>query len=186
MPRVAASAFIAPTAVLVGDVVVGEESSVWFGAVLRADRGSIHIGARSSIEDNAVIHAGEDRMTAIGDDVTIGHCAVLDDCTVENNALIGSNAVVLDGARVGENTVVAAGSVVVVDERIAARSVVAGAPAKVHKALAGRAAEWIAHSATESLQQARCYRRDGFGDPLHHETKTTHRRKHAPPVVTSG
>jgi carbonic anhydrase/acetyltransferase-like protein (isoleucine patch superfamily) len=185
-PRVSASAFIAPTAVLIGDVIVGDESSIWFGVVLRADRGSIRIGARSSVEDNAVVHAGEHRTTVIGDDVTVGHCAVLDDCTVENKALIGSNAVVLDGALVGESTVVAAGSVVVVDGRVEARSVVAGAPARVHKALAGRAAEWIAHSSAETLEQAHAYRRDGIGDPLHHETKTTQRRKHSPPVVTSG
>jgi carbonic anhydrase/acetyltransferase-like protein (isoleucine patch superfamily) len=185
-PRVAASAFIAPTAVLIGDVVVGEESSVWFGVVLRADRGSIRVGARSSIEDNAVVHAGERRTMTIGDDVTVGHCAVLDDCTVEDSALIGSNAVVLDGAIVGASTVVAAGSVVTVDEHLAARSVVAGAPAKVHKALAGRAAEWIAHSSQETLEQAHAYRRDGIGDPFQHETKSTKRGKRSAPVVSSG
>ena len=106
-PRVAASAFVAPTAVLIGDVVVGDESSVWFGVVLRADSGKIRIGARSSIEDNAVIHASARGFTIIGDDVTVGHCAVLDDCTIENGALIGSNAVILNGAVVGASTLVA-------------------------------------------------------------------------------
>src|SRR5215472_11187213 len=101
-PRVAASAFVAPSAMLIGDVSVGEESSIWFGVVLRADGGSIRVGARSAVEDNAVVHATEGGRTVIGDDVTIGHCAVLDDCTIEAGALIGSNAVVLQGAVVGE------------------------------------------------------------------------------------
>ena len=85
-PRVAARAFIAPTAVLIGDVLVGEEASIWFGVVLRADKGTIRIGARSSIQDNAVVHASERGSTRIGNDVTVGHCAVLDDCTIEDGA----------------------------------------------------------------------------------------------------
>jgi carbonic anhydrase/acetyltransferase-like protein (isoleucine patch superfamily) len=176
-PRVAASAFIAPTAVLIGDVVVGEESSVWFGVVLRADAGTIRIGARSSIEDNAVVHASERGSVKIGDDVTVGHCAVLDDCTIEDGALIGSNATVLNGAIVGESTLIAAGSVVTVDERIPARIVAAGSPARVRKILAGRAADWIAHSTSDSLAQARAYRSDNLGAPTQHELKTTSRKK---------
>jgi carbonic anhydrase/acetyltransferase-like protein (isoleucine patch superfamily) len=178
-PRVASTAFVAPSAVLIGDVLVGEEASIWFGVVIRADKGSVRIGARSSIEDNAVVHAGHARVTGIGDDVTIGHCAVLDDCTVEDNALIGSNAVVLDGAVVGKNTVIAAGSVVTVDTKVPAEVVAAGVPATIHKLLAGRAAEWIAHSSRETLEQAREYRRDNIGDPLHHERMTTRRGRGA-------
>ena len=182
-PRVAASAFVAPTAVLVGDVVVGEESSIWFGVVLRADDGAIRIGARSSIEDNAVVHAGGSRTTVVGNDVTVGHCAVLDDCTIEDGALIGSNAVVLGGAIVGNSTVVAAGSVVVVDEHVPARMVAAGAPATVRKTLEGRAAEWIAHSTSESVGHAQAYRRDNFGDPAHHDFKSASRRRRGGAVV---
>ena len=90
-PRVDPSAFVAPTAVLIGDVEVGPESSIWFGAVLRGDNGPIRVGARTSIQDNAVIHVTI--ATNIGDDVTIGHAAVMEDCTIEPKALIGSNAV---------------------------------------------------------------------------------------------
>ncbi len=176
VPRVAASAFIAPTAVLIGDVEIGDEASIWFGAVLRADTGTIRIGARSSIEDNAVVHASADRATRVGDDVTVGHCAVLDDCTVEDGALIGSNAVILNGATVGRSTLVAAGSVVTVDERLPPEVVAAGAPAEVRKALAGRAAAWIAHSTSASLAQAQAYRRDNLGDPHHHDLKSATRR----------
>jgi carbonic anhydrase/acetyltransferase-like protein (isoleucine patch superfamily) len=183
-PRVAATAFVAPTAILIGDVVVGEESSIWFGAVLRADNGTIRIGARSSIEDNAVIHASEGGSVVVGSDVTVGHCAVLDDCTVRDGALIGSNAVILNGAVVGANTLIAAGSVVTVDERVPEATVAAGAPAKVRKLLAGRAAEWIAHQTSASLVQARAYRRDNLGDPQHHELKTPSRGRKATTVIS--
>jgi carbonic anhydrase/acetyltransferase-like protein (isoleucine patch superfamily) len=183
-PRVAASAFVAPNAMLIGDVVVGEESSIWFGVVLRADAGTIRIGARTSIEDNAVIHASAGDGTVIGPDVTVGHCAVLDDCTVRAGALIGSNAVVLNGAVVGANALVAAGSVVTVDEEVPEGTVAAGAPAKVRKLLSGRAAEWIAHSTSDSIEQARSYRRDNVGDPAQHELKSVTRRRRSGTVVS--
>src|SRR5260370_32198884 len=112
MPRVSASAFVAPTALLVGDVGVGEDANVWFGVVLRADNGKIRIGARASIQDNAVVHAHESAVTSVGEDATIGHCAVLENCVIEAGALIGSNAVVLERALVGEHAVVSAGSAV--------------------------------------------------------------------------
>src|SRR5579885_1829369 len=111
-PKVHPSAFIAPTAVLIGDVEVGAESSIWFGAVLRGDNGPIRIGARTSIQDNAVIHVSEHGETLVDDDVTVGHCAVMEDCHIKNRALIGSNAVVLGGATVGSGSLIAAGSVV--------------------------------------------------------------------------
>jgi len=182
-PRVAASAFVAPNAMLIGDVVVEAESSVWFGVVLRADEGTIRVGPRTCIEDNAVVHSSAGGATIIGSDVTVGHCAVLDDCTIEDGALVGSNAVILNGAIVGERAVIAAGSVVTVDEHVPPRIVAAGSPARVRKTLAGRAAEWIAHSASESLAQARAYRRDNIGDPQQHELKCASRRKRGSAVL---
>ena len=176
-PRVSASAFVAPTAVLVGDVVVGEDSSIWFGVVVRADYGAVRIGARTAIEDNVVIHATNDRTTVIGNDVTVGHGAVLDDCTIADGVLIGSNAVILNGANVGEHSVVAAGSVVTVDEHVPDGVVTAGAPATVRRTVGNHAAEWAAHAATESLAEARAYRSDNIGDPSHHELKSATRRK---------
>ena len=92
VPRISETAFVAPTAMLIGDVEVGDRASIWFGVVLRADNGTIRIGARSAIEDNAVVHAREGRITTVGDDATVGHCAVLDDCTIGKGALVGSNA----------------------------------------------------------------------------------------------
>lgn len=156
-PKVHPSAFIAPTAVLIGDVEVGEESSIWFGAVLRGDNGPIRIGARTSIQDNAVLHVSEHGQTIVGDDVTVGHCAVMEDCRIERRALIGSNAVVLGGARVGEGTLVAAGSVVGERSEIPPGVLAAGAPAKVKKPLEGEAAKWIEISADEYVKLSRSY-----------------------------
>jgi carbonic anhydrase/acetyltransferase-like protein (isoleucine patch superfamily) len=180
MPRVAASAFLAPTALLVGDVDVGEDANIWFGAILRADNGTIVIGARASIQDNAVVHAHERAVTSIGEDATIGHCAVLENCTIEAGALVGSNAVVLDGALVGEHTVISAGSVVTVDSIVAPRVIAAGAPAAIRRCLEGLAAEWSEHTAHEHLGMSRDYLRDGIGHPLQHEVLSTKRR---PPMT---
>jgi carbonic anhydrase/acetyltransferase-like protein (isoleucine patch superfamily) len=185
VPRISETAFIAPTAVLIGDVEVGEGASIWFGVVLRADNGKIRIGAHAAIEDNAVVHAREDRITTIGDAATIGHCAVLDDCTIGKGALVGSNATILAGATIGTGSVVAAGSVVTVDAHVPAAVVVAGAPARVRKTLAGRSADWIAHSSEETGVQMLGYRRDGIGDPHHHDLVSTGRhRRGGSPVQT--
>ena len=156
-PRVHPSAFIAPTAVLIGDVEVGAESSIWFGAVLRGDNGPIRIGARTSIQDNAVIHVSEHGRTSVEDDVTVGHCAVMEDCRIKRFALIGSNAVVLGGATVGERSLIAAGSVVGERAQIPDDVLAAGAPATVKKQLEGEAAKWIEISADEYVKLSRRY-----------------------------
>lgn len=161
-PKIAPSAFVAPTAVLIGDVEVGEESSIWFGAVLRGDNGPIRIGARTSIQDNAVVHVSERGGTFVGDDVTVGHCAVMEDCRIERHALIGSNAVLLNGCTVGEGSLIAAGSVVGEKSAIPARVVVAGAPAKVKKTLDGEAAAWIDVSADVYVALSRTYLEQGI------------------------
>lgn len=161
-PYVHPSAFIAPTAVLIGDVEVGEEASIWFGAVLRGDNGPIRIGARSSIQDNCVLHVSEQGRTVVGDDVTVGHCAVMEDCRIERFALIGSNAVVLGGAVVGEGSLIAAGSVVGERAQIPSGVLAAGAPAKVKKPIEGEAAHWIEASAAEYVALSRSYMEAGL------------------------
>jgi carbonic anhydrase/acetyltransferase-like protein (isoleucine patch superfamily) len=163
-PTVHPSAFIAPTAVLIGDVKVGAESSIWFGAVLRGDNGPIRIGARSSIQDNAVLHVSEHGRTVVDDDVTVGHCAVMEDCHIKAHALIGSNAVVLGGATVGEGSLIAAGSVVGEGAVIPDGVVAAGAPAKVKKTIEGEAAKWIDISAQEYVRLSRSYLADAEDD----------------------
>ncbi|MBC5828751.1 MAG: gamma carbonic anhydrase family protein [Candidatus Eremiobacteraeota bacterium] len=164
-PRVDPTAFIAPTAVLIGDVQVGAESSIWFGTVIRADNGPIRIGARTSIQDNAVVHVSDGGRTVVGDDVTVGHCAVMEDCIIGNSALIGSNAVVLNGATVGEKSLIAAGSVVGEKAQIPSNVVAAGAPAKVKKPLEGEASHWIDIASEEYVALSRSYLSEHIGNP---------------------
>lgn len=156
-PRIAPSAFIAPTATIIGDVTVGDEASVWFGAVLRGDVGRIEIGARSSVQDNAVLHTTDRIATVIGDDVTIGHGAVLEGCTVERGALVGMNAVVLHEAVVGEEALIGAGSVVTDGTKIPARTLAAGSPCRVRKPLEGIAAQWITRAGPAYVRLSRRY-----------------------------
>ncbi|MGA8535607.1 MAG: gamma carbonic anhydrase family protein [Candidatus Tumulicola sp.] len=170
-PKIDPSAFVAPTAVLIGDVEIGPQSSVWFGAVLRGDNGPIRVGARTSIQDNAVVHVSEHGATLIGDDVTIGHCAVMEDCDIKPHALIGSNATLLNGCTIGEGALIAAGSVVGERADIPARVMAAGAPAKVKKALEGAAAGWIEISANEYVKLSRSYLAQSIGAVEDQETR---------------
>lgn len=161
-PKIHPSAFIAPTAVLIGDVEIGEESSIWFGAVLRGDNGPIRIGARTSVQDNAVIHVTN--LTQIDDDVTIGHAAVMEDCHVKNHALIGINAVLLNGSIIGEGSLVAAGSVVGERVEIPDHVLAAGVPAKVKKQIEGEAQNWIDVAAREYVHLSRTYMAEKIHD----------------------
>lgn len=160
-PRIAPTVFIAPNAAIVGNVTVGDESSIWFSATVRADNGerAVIIGSRTSIQDGVVIHVSTERGTAIGDDVTVGHCAVLEGCTVRDGAVIGMNAVLLEGAEIGAGSMVAAGSVVPAGMVIPPGVLAAGVPATVKKQISGASAEWIAHSASHYVELARRYRR---------------------------
>src|ERR671910_88649 len=108
-PLVADEAFIAPTAVLIGDVVVEEGASVWFGAVLRGDFNRIVVGSGTSVQDNSVIHTNEDLPTVIGSNVTVGHLSLLEGCEIEDGALIGMGSIILNRARVGRRAMLAAG-----------------------------------------------------------------------------
>jgi carbonic anhydrase/acetyltransferase-like protein (isoleucine patch superfamily) len=159
-PRIHPTAWVAPTATVIGNVVVEAEASIWFGAVLRGDDPDheIRVGARSSVQDNCVIHVSARGPTLIGEEVTIGHGAVLESCTVDRSALIGMNAVVLQGAHVGEQALIAAGAVVGADARIPERHLAAGAPARVRKELAGESLRWVTHSADHYVELAARYR----------------------------
>ena len=160
-PRVHPTAFIAPTAVLIGNVEIGAESSVWFGAVLRGDdpEHPIRVGARTSVQDNCVLHVSARGATVVGDEVTVGHGAVFESCEIERGALIGMNSVLLHGARIGEESVVAALSVVPENMIVPARVLVAGSPARVKKELTGEALEWLQHSAEHYVALSRRYPR---------------------------
>ncbi|MBX3229912.1 MAG: gamma carbonic anhydrase family protein [Labilithrix sp.] len=131
MPQLHPSVWIAPNATVIGDVVIGEGSSVWFGAVLRGDVFPIRIGARTNVQDNAVVHVTNGRAaTTIGDDVTIGHSAIIHGCTVGNRCLVGMGSTVLDNAVIEEDVFVAAGSLVPPGARIESGGMAIGRPAK--------------------------------------------------------
>lgn len=123
--------FIASTATVIGNVKIAPGSSVWFGAVLRSDMAQIQIGRNTSVQDNAIIHVSEGVETRIGDNVTIGHGAIVHGAQVEDTVLVGIGAIVLDGARIGAESIIGAGAVVTEGTEIPARSVVLGVPGKV-------------------------------------------------------
>ena len=134
-PKIDENAFIAPTAVVIGDVEIQAGASIWFGTVIRGDLAPIKIGRNTNIQDNCTVHVDADKPAVIGDNVTVGHNAVVHGCTVENNCLIGINSVVLSTACVKTGSVVAAGTVVRQGQEIGPYHLVAGVPAAVKKHL---------------------------------------------------
>ena len=164
-PRIGKGAFVAPTAVIIGDVEIGEGSSIWYGAVLRADENKIVIGCNTSVQDNAVLHTSKENQTLLGDNVTIGHGALLEGCTIENGAVIGMGAVVLELAIVGEQAMIAAGSVVSMNASIPAKTLAAGSPAVVKKELSGEALKAIEVSAPVYRKLTESYLEQGLDDP---------------------
>jgi len=164
-PRIAATAFVAPDAVIIGDVEIGDHASVWFGARLRGDGGTITVGPRSNIQDNAVLHVDSQGHTIIGADVTIGHGAVLHNCTIETGSLIGMNAIVQHRAVIGARSIIAAGSVVTEGQTIPPGYLAAGVPAQVKKALTPAHMEMLKHAAAEYVSLVDSYREEGLGRP---------------------
>jgi carbonic anhydrase/acetyltransferase-like protein (isoleucine patch superfamily) len=155
-PLIPKSAYIAPTAAVVGDVVLGEEASVWYGAVVRGDVGSIRIGARTNIQDGCVLHVtGGGVPLTIGAEVTVGHRAILHGATVEDRCLIGMGSVLLDGCVIGEESLVAAGSVVLEGTRVPPRSFVAGVPARIKGPIPEAARARLRESADGYVRLAR-------------------------------
>lgn len=156
-PQIETESFIAPTAVLVGDLEIAEDVSIWFGAVLRGDYGKIRIGRGSNVQDNAMIHAPIDGETVIGEDVTIGHGAILEGCVIGNQTVIGANAVVTFGATLGERCMVAAGAVIREGMQVPAGTLVAGVPAEVKKELSGSSQHWVDDAGDHYQELAKKY-----------------------------
>src|SRR3954465_4100346 len=148
-PRVAEDAFVAPTAVLIGDVTIHEGASIWFGAVLRGDNSAIVIGEGSNVQDNCVIHCADDLPTIVGANVTVGHMAMLEGCVIGDGSLMGVGRVALQRASGGGNALVAAGAVVGEGTEIPGGVLAAGVPAKVKKELAGSSQRWVETAARE-------------------------------------
>jgi len=135
-PKIHETAFVADDCVIVGDVEIGEDSSVWYGSVLRGDVNFIRIGARTNIQDQTIIHVSSKGLaTVIEDEVTVGHRVTLHACHVERGCLIGIGAILMDGVRVGEHSLVGAGSLLTPGTRIPPRSLVIGSPARVKREL---------------------------------------------------
>ncbi len=161
VPQIAASAYIDPSAQVIGDVAVGERSSIWPNVSIRGDVNSIRIGDETSIQDNTVLHC--DPVTfplVIGNRVTVGHGAVVHGCTVEDESLIGIGAVILNGAKIGRGSVIAAGSVVPEGMQIPPGSMVMGVPAKVKRELTPDERERFQHNASRYVEMAKIYRDD--------------------------
>jgi carbonic anhydrase/acetyltransferase-like protein (isoleucine patch superfamily) len=141
-PKIHETAFIAEDAVVIGDVEIGEQSSVWFGSVVRGDVNHIRIGARTNIQDASVIHVSSGtHPTILEDEITVGHRVTLHGCYVETGCLIGIGSIILDGVRIGRNSLVAAGSLITPNTEIPPASLVMGSPARVKRKLSGEEVE---------------------------------------------
>ena len=161
-PQLDPSVFVVNSATVIGDVVIGPDSSIWFGAVVRGDIHPIRIGARSNVQDNATIHVvGGKFGTTLGDGVTVGHNAVVHGCTIEDGVLVGMGAIVLDGAVVGAESLIAAGALVPPGTRVPPRSLVLGSPGKVVRAVSDDELERIRSSASNYVGYAQRYRAEG-------------------------
>ena len=159
VPRVDPGAFVADSAVVIGDVTLGAAASLWFHAVLRGDVESIRIGARTNIQDNATVHVTRDRWaTVVGDDVTVGHGAIPHGCTVGDRCLIGMGAILLDGAVLEPECLVAAGALVTPGTHVPTRSLMVGSPAKRVRELTADEVAYLHRSAAGYVAHAAAYR----------------------------
>ena len=157
-PSVPASCFIDETGIVIGNVVLGEDCSVWFHAVIRGDVNSIRIGDRTNVQDLCMLHVTHDtHPLIIGRSVTIGHSVVLHGCTIKDRVLIGMGAIIMDGAVIGEDSIVGAGSLVIEDTVVPPNSMVFGSPAKVKRSVTDEELEWIQESAENYVRYAQQY-----------------------------
>ena len=157
-PSIAVSAYVDPSAVLIGDVSVGERASIWPNVTIRADVDHIHIGAETSIQDGTVLHCDEGVPLTIGDRVTVGHAVVLHGCVIEDESLIGIGAVVLNHARIGKGAVVAAGALVPEGMQVPPGMLVMGVPAKVFRAVTEEEATRFREGCQHYVEKAALYR----------------------------
>jgi carbonic anhydrase/acetyltransferase-like protein (isoleucine patch superfamily) len=157
-PTVHPDAYIAPTAVLIGDVEIGAGASVWFGAVLRGDEAKIKVGDGANIQDNAVIHCARNLPTVIEHDASVGHSAQLEGCIVESGAVVGMGATMLQRSRLGAGSLLAAGAVLAEGSEVPPGHMAAGVPAKVKKPLDGSSGNWVGITAQHYRDRAIAYR----------------------------
>jgi len=156
-PVIGQDVYIAPTAVIAGDVTIGEKANIWFGAVIRGDEGRVFIGPRTSVQDNAVIHVNAYADTIVEADVILAHGVVIEGCHIEAGALIGMNATVLSGAQIGQGAFVAAGSVIREGQEIPAHHLAAGVPCKVLKSIPESLKDRLTDAPKDYLKISRLY-----------------------------
>lgn len=157
-PKIPKSVFVAPNATVIGDVEIGEDSSIWFNVLIRGDVNRIRIGAQTNIQDGSILHVTLDEWPLhVGDGVTVGHGAILHGCTIGDHCLIGMGARVLDGAHIGANCLVAAGSLVREGVKVPENSLVAGVPAIVKRSLSQKEIEQIACSSERYVRYKKSY-----------------------------
>ena len=159
-PEIDPTAFVADNATVAGRVTVGKNASVWFGAVLRGDLQPITVGENSNVQDNAVVHVGANTPAVIGDNVTVGHGAIIHGATIGNNVLVGMGATVLDGAVIGDNCIIGAGALVTSRTEIPANSLVLGMPAEVKKTLTPQQIMSNRMNALEYVRLAKDFKKD--------------------------
>ena len=157
-PKIAESAWVADSAQVMGNVVLAEDASIWFGVVIRGDTETIRIGRGSNIQDLSVLHADHGMPLTVGDDVTVGHQVMLHGCTVGDGSLIGIGAVVLNGAKIGKGCLVGAGSLVTEGKEFPDGSMILGSPAKVVRQLTPEQLEGLRQSAKHYVDNARRFR----------------------------
>ena len=157
-PTIHSSAWVVPAATLVGDVTLEEETSVWYGAVLRGDINRIVIGPRSNVQDNAAVHVDTDYPTTVGELVTIGHTAVVHACTIDNEVLVGMGSIILDDVEVGARSIIGANALVTMGMKIPPGSLVLGSPAKIRRQLTLDEQQDIARWAWSYVETAKQFR----------------------------
>lgn len=159
MPKLHESVFVADGAKIIGDVEIGELSSIWFNAVIRGDVNYIHIGSRTNIQDNSVLHVTANTAPLnVGSDVTIGHSAILHGCTIDDCCLIGMGSIIMDGVHIHKNSMVAAGAVVLEGFDVPEGTLVAGIPAKVKRVLTEEEKQSMRQSAINYVDEAQAYK----------------------------
>jgi carbonic anhydrase/acetyltransferase-like protein (isoleucine patch superfamily) len=161
VPEIHPSVYIAQGAMIIGDVTIGEESSVWFNAVLRGDLDQIRIGARTNIQDGTIVHLDNGYPCIIGDDVTVGHGCIVHGCTVGDGAMLGMGAIVLTGAKIGERAIVGAGALVREGQEIPQETVAVGIPAKVRRDVSAEDLERIRFGTLDYVTRGQIMKENG-------------------------
>ena len=169
-PKIHPTVYMSDNVYVIGDVEIGEDSSLWFGAVVRGDVNYIRIGKRTNIQDNSVVHVTHDTApTIVGDNVTVGHRVILHGCVLGNNILVGMGAILMDGVEVEENVIIGAGALVTQNKKIPSGVLVAGVPAKVIRDLREEEIRMIEESAQNYVQYKNVYLNQSSSETLKRE-----------------